>query len=191
MDEYQEPDIVSYLDPHHKWRFAEDCSYERIIDCTGGNLQFFSDSLYSTNYNKKEYSKKILKEIARILKPYGIFYGDNRGKLVYRKIADGKMALDRMREVTKLPDSDGRMREVATLPHASLDSYCEPDEVGSKANTHIDLSGAINDNTTNSCDGKFPTDVTSSDIHDIANLEMRISKLEDRIRKLNNIMNII
>ena len=81
------PDVVFKLGSY-KWSFAEDKSYNCIIDCTGGILR-------TTNYDRskgwvpdkyKNYSEEIFDEIERILRPGGEFHSDIRHPGVYKKI---------------------------------------------------------------------------------------------------------
>lgn len=74
------PDIVFKLGSY-KWTFAEDESYDRIIDCTGGIFRMMNHQACK----QKLYSDEIMKEINRILRPNGIFYGDIRCKIVHHK----------------------------------------------------------------------------------------------------------
>ena len=59
------------------WKFAEDNSYDRIVDCTGGIL--------SRGSYDRQVEERLLNEIQRVLKPGGIFYADRRVNYVLHK----------------------------------------------------------------------------------------------------------
>ena len=77
------PDILFKLGAYH-WTFAEDASYDSIIDCTGGILSRGSSLV-------KTVEPRILQEIQRILAPYGVFYTEERVPWVYIKSSFGSM----------------------------------------------------------------------------------------------------
>ena len=87
VDEEEEvkPDIVFNL--RKKWTFANKDSYDRIIDTTGGNLQL-------GHIGNRPVDPFILKQVQRILKPYGLFYPDWHYKnTIYQKDTIGKLVL--------------------------------------------------------------------------------------------------
>ena len=86
-----EPYMNLSAKPRCKWTFAEDETYERVIDCVGANLQI-STRDHGTHPDKYKYGQDILQEICRVLKPHGIFYGNDRKQYVYQKI-NGRMIL--------------------------------------------------------------------------------------------------
>jgi hypothetical protein len=63
MDEEVKPDILYDL-RKYPWAFAEDSSYDRVIDTCG--LAF---------YQKGSYSSRFLEQVMQILTPGGRFYG--------------------------------------------------------------------------------------------------------------------
>jgi hypothetical protein len=80
-----EPDIL--FDLTKKWIFAQNNSYDRIIDCTGGALQFG----HSGNRPVRPF---ILEQVQWILKPYGLFYPDWHYKhTIYQKDDKGELVL--------------------------------------------------------------------------------------------------
>ena len=87
VDEEEEiqPDIV--FDLTKKWTFAQGDLYDRIIDCTGGVLQLGHSGNISV-------SPFLLKQVQRILKPYGLFYPDWHYKnTIYQKDTIGELVL--------------------------------------------------------------------------------------------------
>jgi hypothetical protein len=77
-----EPDILFDL-RSRIWKFAEDNSYDRIVDCTGGIL--------SRGGYDRQVEEKTLNDIQRILRPGGIFYSDRRVNYVCYKERDGSL----------------------------------------------------------------------------------------------------
>ena len=77
-----EPNILFNL-WSRPWKFANDNSYDRIIDCTGGIISH-------GNYNRQVVDSA-LHEIKRILRPGGIFYADRQVNHVYHKAVDGNL----------------------------------------------------------------------------------------------------
>lgn len=77
MSEESKPDICFYIRTGG-WTFAEDNSYDRIIDCTGGSISS-SRGLFH------EYRLRDLNEVCRILRNNGVFYTNRRVNFFYQK----------------------------------------------------------------------------------------------------------
>ena len=81
LDAYPEaePDILFEIKTG-VWAFADNESYDRIVDCTGGIL--------SQGIMIRRSYPYILREVKRVLKPNGIFYTDVRTPKKYQKQGD-------------------------------------------------------------------------------------------------------
>ena len=79
-NEYVQPDIVFSIGQSRVWTFAQDNSYDRIVDCTGGAI---SDG--NSAYCARRLNPELLKEIHRVLTPHGVFYTDIRMPCIYQK----------------------------------------------------------------------------------------------------------
>jgi hypothetical protein len=86
IDENIKPDIVYDL-KNTPWKFAEDNSFDRIIDATGIEINTLCSKIDVENLYKFEksdigkvyysYSPEMKNEILRVLKENGTFYGRN------------------------------------------------------------------------------------------------------------------
>lgn len=74
-----EPDILFEIKTG-VWTFANDDTYDRIIDCTGGCI---SQGGYS--FSVRRSNPYILREVKRVLKQNGVFYTDLRNESNYQK----------------------------------------------------------------------------------------------------------
>lgn len=84
LDAYPEtePDILFEIKTG-VWTFANDETYDRIIDCTGGCI---SHGGYS--FSVRRTYPYILREVKRVLKQNGVFYTDLRNGENYQKKGD-------------------------------------------------------------------------------------------------------
>ena len=84
LDAYEDvqPDIVFSIGQSRSrvWTFAEDNSYDRIIDCTGGAISHGNSA-----YCARRLNPELLEEIYRVLTHHGVFYTDIRMPRIYQK----------------------------------------------------------------------------------------------------------
>ena len=130
VDEEEEvkPDIV--FDLTKKWTFAQNDSYDRIIDCTGGALQL-------GHSGNRPVDQLLLKKVQRILKPYGLFYPDWHYKnTIYQQDCNGELVLLENKIVPKFlipPVSEEKLEEIKKSPFVQSGTYTIQDYIESDA----------------------------------------------------------
>ena len=127
-EEEVEPDIV--FDLRKKWKFANKDYYDRIIDTTGGALQI-------GHYGNRPVEPFILKQVQRILKPYGLFYPDLHYKnTIYQKDCIGELVLLENKIVTQFlipPVTEEELEKIKNCVFVKSGTYTIQDYIESDA----------------------------------------------------------
>jgi len=130
VDEVEEvkPDIV--FDLTKKWKFAQNYSYDRIIDTTGGALQL-------GHSGNRPVDPFLLKQVQRILKPYGLFYPDWHYKnTIYQQDCNGELVLLENKIVPQFlipPVSEEKLEEIKNYVFVKSGTYIIQDYIESDA----------------------------------------------------------